>query len=403
MKIIYSLSVRSYSFLVRIASLWNVKAKKWMQGRVDVWEDLANWQRKDTPVYWFHCASLGEFEQGRPVMEKLKSNRDCQIIITFFSPSGYEIRKNYEGADLVVYLPRETNSNVKRFLSMVQPELVFFIKYEFWATYLFEAKKRGAKTYSISAVFRKNQVFFKWYAGFMRSILKSFDQIFTQDKVSAELLQSIKIDSIVAGDTRYDRVLNNASKVKPYPEIEQFIDDSKVFVVGSSWKTDEDVILPYLDDPNFDWKIIIAPHEVDQATIHDLKKKLKKSTVLYSELTENNAVADVLIIDNIGMLMNVYQYADLAYVGGAFGKGLHNILEPACFNVPVIFGYNYSKFIEATDFINNGIGYSVSDKEGFKKIVQQLEMQDMAKLIQQFMEERRGATEKIVAVISNGL
>jgi 3-deoxy-D-manno-octulosonic-acid transferase len=381
-----------------VASLWNPKAKKWLQGRKDAWTALDNWKRKESPVYWFHCASLGEFEQGRPLIEKLKSTEDCQIVITFFSPSGYEIRKGYDQADLIIYLPQETQANVKRFLAIVQPNKVFFVKYEFWAKYIFAAKKDGAMVYSISAVFRKDQVFFRSYGGYMLKILKAFDHIFVQDEKSAKLLGEFGVQSTVSGDTRYDRVMENAKKVKPYPELEQFIEGKKVLVVGSSWAEDEAVILSTINDSKFDWKVIVAPHEIDAKRVSDLVAKFKKSTIRYSEI-ENTSNAEVLVIDNIGMLMNVYQYADMAYVGGAFGKGLHNILEPACFGVPVIFGNSFAKFQEAYDFIEHGIGFSVGNESEFKAQFADLKEKDKRSEVLSFMNDRVGATNLIHAKV----
>ena len=400
MKLFYTIGVRGYAFLVRIASLWNPKAKKWMEGRKAVWSSLANWKRKSSPVYWFHCASLGEFEQGRPLIERLKSEEDCQIVITFFSPSGYEIRKNYDLADLILYLPRETRGNVKRFLDIVQPTKAFFIKYEFWATYLFEARKRGVKVYSVSAVFRPDQIFFKWYGGFMKKILLAFDEIFVQDQKSLDLLTDNNIEAHLAGDTRYDRVMGNAMKVAPYPEIEAFIDGSKVLVVGSSWAADEQVIKKCLNHVDFDWKVIIAPHEIGENRIKAIESALKKKKIRYSNFNRvEDKEADVLIIDNIGMLMNVYQYADLAYVGGAFSKGLHNILEPACFGAPVIFGDRFEKFTEAFDFIAYDIGYSVESSKQFLAVFNSLKNVDHKERVLQFMNDRVGATDLIMRVV----
>lgn len=398
MKFFYLLGVRGYAFLIRVASLWNVKAKKWIEGRRVVWDALDNWKREDhQPVYWFHCASLGEFEQGRPLMEALKEKVKCQIVITFFSPSGYEIRKNYEGADLVIYLPRETRSNVKRFLKIVRPTTVFFIKYEFWATYIFKAKAIGAAVYSVSAVFHENQVFFKRYGGFMRKILRTFDHIFVQDQKSADLLNGIGVEHTLAGDTRYDRVMENAAKVIAYPLIEQFVSGEKVLVIGSSWPGDEAVIFDYLKTDHFKWKVIIAPHEIDATHLLSIEKEVGLSSIRYSNLTAGALQGErVLIIDNIGMLMNVYQYANVAFVGGAFGKGLHNILEPACFGVPVIFGSNYAKFNEAYEFIAHQIGFSISNTAEFAAVFQELEWVDRSGEVIKFMRERIGATQMIL-------
>ncbi|NOQ71274.1 MAG: 3-deoxy-D-manno-octulosonic acid transferase [Crocinitomix sp.] len=398
MRLLYTIGVRSYSFMIRIASLWNPKAKKWMQGRQEVWGVLDNWKLDERPVYWFHCASLGEFEQGRPLIEKLKNEEACQVVITFFSPSGYEIRKNYELADLVIYLPQETQANVARFIAKVQPEKVFFVKYEFWAQYIFEAKKAGAAVYSISAVFRKNQVFFKWYGGYLLKVLKAFDHIFVQDEKSADILKNAGVTSTVSGDTRYDRVMGNAKKVQSYPEIENFINGKKVLVIGSSWAEDEAVLMATMNHTNFDWKVIVAPHEIDAKRVTALEAKFTKPSVRYSKLVEGS-MADVLIIDNIGMLMNVYQYADIAYIGGAFGKGLHNILEPACFGVPVIFGSSFAKFQEAYDFIENGIGFSVNDAEEFQSRFNKLKALDIRDEVLAFMNDRVGATAEIFTAI----
>lgn len=403
MELLYKIGVRGYAFLVRLASLWNPKAKKWIEGRKEVWEKLQSWENaQNLPVYWFHCASLGEFEQGRPLMEKLKAKEPCKLVVTFFSPSGYEIRKNYEWADLVIYLPKETTSNVRQFLDIIKPEKVFFIKYEFWVTYLNEAKRQGAKLYSVSAVFRKSQPFFKWYGGYMRRALKLFDVIFVQEKASKNLLEGIGINSVLAGDTRYDRVMENARKVQPYPEIESFIGGKKVLVVGSSWAEDDVVLKATLNNPDFDWKVIIAPHEIKTSRIEQLEKTFSQSSLRYSNLnTDNASSANVLIIDNIGMLMNVYQYADIAYVGGAFGKGLHNILEPACFGVPVIFGNKYEKFNEAFDFIDHKIGFAVSDANSFEKRFNSLASHDIKEDVLSFMNQRIGATEKIISEITD--
>lgn len=401
MKLVYHLSIRAYAFAIRIAALWNPKAKKWIKGRRAVWDALSNWQPKEEKVYWFHCASLGEFEQGRPIIEELKNQESCTVVITFFSPSGYEIRKNYELADLVVYLPKETKHNVTRFLEIVRPTTVFFIKYEFWATYIEESKKLGAKIYSIAATFRKNQLFFKWYGGFMRKVLRNFDEIFTQDKHSSELLSTIGITTIIAGDTRYDRVLRNASNVSSIPLIEDFIGNSKVFVIGSSWREDDEVLKETLQQLSQAWKVIIAPHEIGETRILDLRQKFGKKTILYSELQAGKKDdAEHLIIDNIGMLMNIYQYADIAYVGGAFGKGLHNILEPAAFNTPVIFGANYQKFREASLFIEAGIGFSVKNSSECLQTFQHLSTVDLSEKISQFMLAHQGATSCIMSELN---
>lgn len=396
MKFIYLIGVRLYELAVRIAALWNPKARKWVAGRKAIWSKLDNWKREEKTLYWFHCASLGEFEQGRPIIEGLKSKEDCQVVLTFFSPSGYEIRSNYDLADLVIYLPLERKSHVTRFLDAIAPDAVFFVKYEFWAQFIFEAKKRGAKLYSVAAVFREKQIFFKRYGGFMRSVLQCFDKIFTQDEKSHRLLNGIGVHSIVAGDTRYDRVLANAEKVEGIPLIENFVGDSSVLVVGSSWKADDEVVLPFINHPDLDWKIIIAPHEIHENRIVELQKQITKSVVRYSQMNTSGGTATVLIIDNIGMLMNVYQYATIAYVGGGFGTGLHNILEPASFNVPVVFGNQHEKFFEAKLFMDAGIGFEVTNAADFEQCMKELMDKFEAKKVAEYMQKHQGATQRIL-------
>ncbi len=395
MRLFYSLGVNLYVLGIHIASLWSLKAKKWVAGRKDLWQKLEAFDNSGE-VIWFHCASLGEFEQGRPIMEKIKAQKDCKIVVSFFSPSGYEIRKNYEGADLVCYLPKDSKANALRFLDLIKPTEIYFVKYEFWAYYIIEASRRKIKLYSISAVFRKSQIFFKFYGGYMRSVLRVFDQIFVQNKASQNLLSSIQLDSILAGDTRYDRVFENATRVQNYPLISEFVGDKKVLVCGSIWMEDLKVIEEKLNALQ-GWKIIIAPHEIKDAFIHEIIERIDKKSIQYSVLNESNKDAEVLIIDNIGMLMNLYQYGDLAYIGGAFRTGLHNILEPAAFQLPVIFGDKYGKFPEAYDFLENGIGFSIEDAYDFNRVVDELSNQDLRSKVEGFMTARRGATATILS------
>tara|TARA_B100000809_G_C15093894_1_gene514257 strand:- start:503 stop:1708 length:1206 start_codon:yes stop_codon:yes gene_type:complete len=400
MKIFYEVGTSFYFLMVRIASLWNSKAKLFVQGRNDSWNILKGFNAEGKEVFWFHCASLGEFEQARPLIEKLKDANDCKIVITFFSPSGYEIRKKYDRADSILYLPRDSVKNAKKFLNIVNPSKIFFIKYEFWANYLVEANKKLIPTYLVSGVFRKNQVFFKWYGGFMREILNSFDTLFLQDENSKILLNGINISSVVTGDTRYDRVMQNAEKVKRFPVIEKFIDNSKTLVVGSCWIEDESIVFPILNELTTE-KIIIAPHEIDESHLLNIEKSLQKKVLRYSviESTENVNDYEVLLIDNIGILMHLYQYADVAYIGGAFAKGLHNILEPASFGVPVIFGNKYSKFPEAYQFIDAKIGFSINDSNEFSKVYSKLLSKNMTNKVSQFMNSQKGASEKIMSEI----
>lgn len=397
MKFIYQIGTNFYFFVVWLFALWNPKAKLAVDGRVKATEKLKSFSAKGE-VYWFHCASLGEFEQARPLIEaiKLKHNKS-QIVITFFSPSGYEIRKNYELADLVLYLPKDSKSNATFLLDSIQPIAIFFVKYEFWANYLLEANKRKVPTYLVSGVFRKKQIFFKWYGGYMRKILKSFNGIYLQNTDSKTLLSTINVESVVTGDTRFDRVMQNAEGVKTFPQIEAFIDNKKCIVVGSCWAEDEEVIFSTLNKSN-KLKIIIAPHEIDEPHIKSIEKKITKKSIRYSELNTSTIGNDVevLIIDNIGMLMHLYQYANVAYVGGAFGKGLHNILEPASFGNPVIFGNKYSKFPEAYDFLKAKIGFSIKNNSEFEVIFNQLISVDHSAKVLTYMNSQKGATARII-------
>jgi len=402
MRLIYQIGANLYFFVIRIAALWNPKAKLFIMGRKEAIDKLNTFTPNEN-TYWFHCASLGEFEQARPLIEALKlKDENCQIVITFFSPSGYEVRKNYEFADLILYLPKDSKSNATLLLDKIMPSKIFFIKYEFWANYLLEAKERKIPTYLVSGVFRENQIFFKWYGGFMRDILKSFTTIYLQNENSKVLLDSIGVNSIVTGDTRFDRVMQNAEKVRPFPSIENFIDNKKCLVVGSSWKEDEAVVCSTLNKLK-GTKVIIAPHEIHESRISSIEASLTQKVLKFSDLkaSTNSEDFDVLIIDNIGILMHLYQYADVAYVGGAFGKGLHNILEPACFGVPVIFGNNYSKFPEAFQFLEAGIGYSISNNKEFELIFNNLmKVSDSSKVLT-FMNSQKGSTTKIIKNIFN--
>lgn len=400
MKFFYQIGITFYFLMVRIASLWNNKAKLAIKGRQNSFNFLKSFKHNNEDVYWFHCASLGEFEQARPLIEKIKKLKTCKIVVTFFSPSGYEIRKNYQLADLILYLPKDSKKNANLFLDIIKPTKIFFIKYEFWANYLLEAKVRNIDTYLVSGVFRKNQVFFRWYGGFMREILNSFDTIFLQNENSEILLNGIDINSLVTGDTRYDRVMQNTEKVRKFPFVEKFIDNSKTLVIGSCWTEDESIVFPVLNELKTE-KIIIAPHEIDEAHLLNIEKSLRKRVLRYSLIESDENVNDyeVLLIDNIGILMHLYQYADVAYIGGAFGKGLHNILEPASFGVPVIFGNKYSKFPEAYQFIDAKIGFSINDSNEFSKVYDKLLSENMSNKVSLFMNSQKGASDKIMSEI----
>lgn len=394
MKFFYNLGVNAYTLALIVASLWNEKAKKIIRGRRQSWAEIQNFKSIEH-VYWFHCASLGEFEQGRPLMEALKSRESCQIVVTFFSPSGYEIRKNYEGADLVIYLPKDSRRNANRFLDHIQPKAVYFVKYEFWAHYILTTAKRKIPIYSVAALFRQDQIFFSPFGGFMRKVLRSFDKIFVQNEHSRMLLKEIEIEAVVCGDTRYDRVLKNAENVQAYSEIEKFKSGDKVLVCGSIWEEDLIVIQEVLSEKK-NWKLIVAPHELSEKFISQIENNIKRKAIRYSSIDQVEDDHDMLIIDNIGMLMNLYQYGDAAYIGGAFKTGLHNILEPAAFGLPVIFGDKYDKFPEAFDFIQAGIGASVRNAGLFEAALEKLENSDLKEKVNAFMRARTGATEIIL-------
>ncbi len=319
-----------------------------------------------------HCASLGEFEQGRPLLEEIrKEYPHYKLLLTFFSPSGFEIRKKYEGADAVFYLPIDTPANAKRFVSIVKPKIAFFVKYEFWFNYQQQLKKNRIPFFVVSANFRSNQHFFKWYGGWFRKNLENFTHLFVQNEHSKNLLEAVNINNVtVCGDTRFDRVAAITSQAKAFPLIEKFCNNKKVFIAGSSWKPDEDILIPFINENSKSFKYIIAPHEVHKEHIETISNSLKTDFVIYSELNDENAQsADVLIIDCIGILSHVYQYGYITYIGGGFGKSIHNILEPATFGMPVIFGPNHTKFAEAIELKKEGGAFSISNSEEFESLM----------------------------------
>ncbi|MGB0933974.1 MAG: 3-deoxy-D-manno-octulosonic acid transferase [Lishizhenia sp.] len=402
MMVFYNLGIRLYVLGVRIASLFNPKAKKWIAGRKQFFKNIS--EPKNT-VTWFHCASLGEFEQGRPIIEawREKYPKDF-ILLTFFSPSGYEVMKDYRFADEVKYLPADTRTNARIFISHYQPKTVFFIKYEFWLNYIFEAEKCGANLYSVSAIFRENQRFFKFYGKPFRKALLKFNHFFVQDAESKSLLQSINITKCtVSGDTRYDRVFENAHSISPIKKIEDWLQGEKAFIIGSSWEADENLLASLINDENIG-KIILAPHEVKEQHITFIESTFKKlKTQRYTKTDSINKETQLLIIDCIGILSRVYQYGKIAYVGGAFGSGLHNILEPSIFGLPVIFGPKHAKFPEAQLFINNGIGFSVnSDLELLNKYQYiHSNLSELQSKTKSFTENQRGAKEIIFNKITS--
>jgi 3-deoxy-D-manno-octulosonic-acid transferase len=402
MNVLYNLSIHTYGRLIAIASLFSEKAKKRHQGSHNTWKIIEEKTDKKLRYTWFHVSSLGEFEQGRPVMEKLKKeNPEIKILLTFFSPSGYEVRKNYSNADIVCYMPTDTAKNAKKFLSLVNIEKAIFVKYEFWGNFLNELKKRDIPTYLISAIFRKEQTFFKIYGGFYRNMLKCFNHLFVQDNNSYKLLKSIDIYKVtVAGDTRFDRVNYIAQQSKNLPLIEKFIDGKNVIVAGSTWTTDEDLLIKYFNEHK-NIKLIIAPHEIHESHIAEIRNKLK--CLPYSQLTENNAAnVDCILIDCFGILSSVYRYADIAYIGGGFGAGIHNTLEAAVYGIPIVWGPNYMRFREARELIDCGGGFSISDYNSLKNVFDNLFFDsNIGKKVSEYVKQNLGATEKILKLIGS--
>jgi 3-deoxy-D-manno-octulosonic-acid transferase len=422
----YNLFLLLFKAGTYIASLFNAKAKKWVSGRKNIFERLAKAITPSEQIIWVHCASLGEFEQGRPLMEKLKSEYPaCKILLTFFSPSGYEVQKDYSGADWIFYLPADSPRNAKRFLEIVHPSLVIFVKYEFWYYYLKKIKYRNIPLLLVSALFRKDMAFFKWHGGIQRKMLSRFDHLFVQNPASKKLIDEIGLTSIcsVSGDTRFDRVIEIAEKFEPIPAIEQFTGNSRIMVAGSTWKEDEEVLqkaFTAMDDPAL--KLIIAPHEITENHLKETKE-LFPGSVFFSELTtpdsriaygkpsaaEGLTTHPVLIIDNIGMLARLYRYGYLTYVGGGLrSMGVHNVLEAAVYNKIVLFGDYYQKYSEAVGLVMSGGGLPFNNKKKDGLMLMQLieallkdreEYQYRSQAAGDFIRANRGATQKIMHFI----
>ncbi len=403
MILLYNLGLLILRVGFRLAALFNPKAAAFVRGRERIFDRLENsFLKNNGRVVWVHCASLGEFEQGRPIIEQLKKEyKDINILVTFFSPSGYEVRKSYALAK-VFYLPWDTASNAEKFVRLVKPIFAVFIKYEFWYHYAKALKKNNVPLLSVSAIFRPQQVFFKSYGAFYRSILKNFECFFVQNDTSRSLLQSIGFkNTVIAGDTRFDRVYAGVNQSEKIALVEKFKSDQKTLVVGSCWREDFEVLLPTINDGNV--KFIIAPHEISESFLQSIERAVRVKTIRYSRATENNADGfQVLLIDNVGMLSRLYRYGEFAFIGGAFGKGLHNILEAACYGVPVFFGdRNYEKFQEAVDLINRGGAFEVSDAKAFKEKFEMLNTPESfllaCEVTRSYVLENLGATEKIMA------
>lgn len=372
---IYNLIITLYISAVRVAALFNKKVSRMVKGEKETFSILKSQIKTGEKYIWFHAASLGEFEQGRPLIEAIrKQYPQYRILQTFFSPSGYEVRKDYKGADVVCYLPLDTPRNAKRFIELAQPCMAFFIKYEFWQNYLNELHRRNIPTYSVSSIFRPGQIFFRWYGTGYRKVLKTFTHLFVQNEESVRLLKSIGVtDVTISGDTRFDRVIDICRQAKELPLVEAFKGtNEKTFVAGSSWAPDEDIFIPYFN-AHPEMKLIIAPHVIDESHLKEIMSKLHRPAVRYTHATaENIRQADCLIIDCFGLLSSIYRYGEIAYIGGGFGVGIHNTLEAAVYGIPVIFGPNNQKFSEAQGLKSCGGGLEIHEKKDFNKLMDKL-------------------------------
>jgi 3-deoxy-D-manno-octulosonic-acid transferase len=403
-RIIYGIIMFFYNLAIHLVALFNEKASLWVRGRKNIWTEIEQKVNPDDCPVWFHCASLGEFEQGRPVIEEYKKRKpDARILITFFSPSGYQIRKDYAGADYVFYLPLDLARNVKRFLKLVNPEFVVFVKYEFWYNYLHQLRLKKIPVFLISANFRRDQWFFKWYGKTFRKILGTFEHIFVQNENSKSILLEFGFEKItVSGDTRFDRVLQIVNDRKQIPEAENFKQGKLLLVAGSTWKEDETILIKFINQDKSGLKWIMAPHEIDADHIERIEKMLVKPSVRFSEAhVRDVSSVDVLIIDNIGMLSSLYAYGDLAWVGGGFGRGIHNILEPAIFGIPVFFGPNHKKFKEAVDLVKLKGAFVINSYEEFMNYLNPLldspELRNnTGKINSDFIHINIGAKDEIV-------
>ena len=409
----YDVAIVFYAFMVRLASLFNKKARKMLAGQGKTFSILAKNRDPQARYIWFHASSLGEFEQGRPLIEKIREEKpEYKILLTFFSPSGYEVKKDYAGADLVCYLPFDFRPNAQKFIDSVKPEIAIFIKYEFWQNYLNCLKNRNIPTYIISAIFRPTQVFFRWYGYRYRNVLTFFNWFFVQDKNSLKLLEKFNHHNItVSGDTRFDRVYQISKQEKNLPLVEKFVNKTEekqlVLIAGSTWEKDEEILIPYFNQ-HAEIKLIIAPHETGKSRIMELKNRLKRPCVLYSQADEKEMEnAECLIIDCVGLLSSIYRYGTIAYVGGGFGVGIHNILEAAVYGMPVLFGPNYHKFKEAGELIACEGAYSILNDTDFSARLNNLLIypeliQTTGEKAKNYVINNLGATQKIYKKIFQG-
>ncbi len=406
---LYNIGIAAYSSAIKLASPWYEKAQKWSVGRKHWEERMHESIAPADRIVWVHAASLGEFEQGRPIIEKIRAEHpEYKILLTFFSPSGYEIRKNYPGADYIFYLPADLPHNVHAFLDIVKPEIAIFVKYEFWLNMLGELRRRGIRSYIVSAIFRRNSIFFRTYGERWREVLRAFETIFVQNDESKTLLSEIGYDNVVvAGDTRFDRVAQIAAAAKRIDEIERFKGESPLFVAGSTWGADEDILIRLIND-NPHIKFVIAPHEMDEGRIARILQGVKGGAVRYTQLGgESGEEKQVMVLDTVGILSSVYGYATWSYIGGGFGVGIHNTLEAATFGLPIAFGPNYGKFKEACDMVELGAAHSVRSYEELKAWFEPLRdnaeaLAEASRTAKEYTSRHQGATEIICRTIFGG-
>lgn len=403
----YNFGLSLYAWVIRLASARHRKARLWTEGRKDLFRRMTEAIDPDARIVWIHVASLGEFEQGRPIIERIrKSHPEYKILLTFFSPSGYEIRKDYKGVDYVFYLPIDTPRNARRFLDAAHPEIAIFVKYEFWLNLLRELRRRKIRTYIVSAIFRRNSVFFRPYGGMWRQALESFDTLFVQNEESKRLLAELGFDNVVvAGDTRFDRVAEIARAAKHIDVVERFKGDSRLFVAGSTWGPDEELLIRLMNE-NPEVKFVIAPHEMDEGRIERLIAETRGGALRYTGCTSRTSYGrrQLLILDTVGLLASVYGYADWSYIGGGFGVGIHNTLEAATFGLPVAFGPNFRKFKEARDLVTLGAARSITDYESLRAWYIPLRdneefLQKTCRIAKDYTMRHQGATGIIVKTI----
>ena len=400
----YNIIIYIYLFGVAVYSLFNEKVRKMWRGERAAFSVLKEKVDPEAQYIWFHAASLGEFEQGRPLMERIRAARpEYKILLTFFSPSGYEVRKNYDGADIICYLPLDTPVNAIRFLRLIRPVKAYFIKYEFWYNYLHILKHRNIPVYSVSSIFRPNQVFFRWYGKQYRRVLKCFTHFFVQNEKSKSLLMGIGIDNVsVVGDTRFDRVIQIKDAAKDLSLVKEFGKDHKVFVAGSSWPPDEEIFIPYFNAKP-DWRMVIAPHVIGEDHLTKIEQMVDGKVVRYTKLSGIDDLKDArcLLIDCFGLLSSIYRYGRVSYVGGGFGVGIHNVVEAAVWNIPVIFGPNNQRFQEARELLAQGGGFEISGSDDFKRIMDSLDdnkesLVDAGNIAGSYVASRAGATDAVL-------